>query len=206
MEKVKSWVIAHPYWSAAIVGIVGIIVIWWWFSGSSGTATSSDNTGFYNAAAQAAMGNDALQAQQAGAQAQDYQVQQSAAAQEAQTAAQASTQSQEISAARDIQLATIGYETQANENAFQAALAQTAGQVTVATQTAQAAVSAATIAATAGITAADLASASAAYTTYLQSGGAGAQIGEGPQAFRQTNIGSDIATLTTLAAPQPVTH
>ena len=64
MEKLKALAEKHPWATAGVIFVVGVIIIYWWSSGSSAPAASSDNSAAYNAAGVAAAGNDALQASQ----------------------------------------------------------------------------------------------------------------------------------------------
>jgi len=198
MDKLLEWAKAHPVWLGVGVFVVGILLLWLlgFFSGNSSASSGNSTAADYYAAETAA---------------------QSAATAQQGQAAQAQVQTAAVQASEDVaitqsnnQLGAIQAQTQYLTNA-------SADQVTMNSANQEAAVNIAQITATAqsniavtqkeqaigvanaaaitttnqiiaAVETADLQQAGEAYKAYLASGTGGAQIGQGPSAFRQTDI------------------
>lgn len=201
MDKLLEWAKAHPVWLGVGVFAVGLALLWLFgfFSSSSSATSSSGNSvaaDYYAAETAAQTAATQQQGQQQAAQVQVAGIN----ASEDVAIAQSNNQLAGIQAQTSY-LSQVSSDA-VTMNAQNTASAQAISQITanaqegIATTQAAQAIGVANAAAettinqdAAAVETVDLQNSTAAYLAYLQAGKGGAQLGEGPSAFRQTNIG-----------------
>lgn len=97
--KIKAEAEKHPYWTAGIIFVVGVIIIYWWYSGSSSSSGSTASAAGQTAAAEAAIAasNNQLAAAQLESQTQLGEASIGANAANTQTAAELSLGEEQLS-------------------------------------------------------------------------------------------------------------